>query len=289
MAVIILASESNASFSNVLQDDLLIMWGDTSNAVHFGDMHGGTTATARVARDIVTLSAAPLCVDVTSASNVQAIVAVNTNALDGAGVALALSNASGAFSVSLVTSGGKNVVTLANDTGVVALSNTSTLISSNLCVNGYLGVATSSPAYPVHVNANSNGISIFAASDIAAYSDARDKHDIVRIDNALARLKAIGGYTYIPTHAPGTEGRRHAGVLAQEVRAQLPEVVHELEGGRLSVAYGNLSALLVEATKELSDATDAAIQRLDAAIQKLEVATQRLDAESVRTQQLQRT
>jgi len=41
------------------------------------------------------------------------------------------------------------------------------------------------------------------------------------------------------------------GVIAQEVQAVLPEVVKEDENGMLSVGYGNMVALLVEAVKEL--------------------------------------
>ena len=43
------------------------------------------------------------------------------------------------------------------------------------------------------------------------------------------------------------------GVIAQEVQQVLPEVVKLDEStGMLSVAYGNLSSLLIEAIKELS-------------------------------------
>ena len=47
------------------------------------------------------------------------------------------------------------------------------------------------------------------------------------------------------------EGVRQSGVIAQEVEAVLPEVVHTNEDGIKSVAYGNLVGLLIESIKEL--------------------------------------
>jgi hypothetical protein len=45
---------------------------------------------------------------------------------------------------------------------------------------------------------------------------------------------------------------RQIGVIAQEVEAVLPEVVRVNEAGHRSVAYGNITGLLIEAVKELT-------------------------------------
>jgi hypothetical protein len=46
---------------------------------------------------------------------------------------------------------------------------------------------------------------------------------------------------------------RQIGVIAQEVEAVLPEVVQaDADTGQLSVAYGNITGLLIEAVKELT-------------------------------------
>ena len=41
------------------------------------------------------------------------------------------------------------------------------------------------------------------------------------------------------------DGSRQVGVIAQEVEAVLPEVVRSNDAGQLSVAYGNITGLLI--------------------------------------------
>lgn len=111
-----------------------------------------------------------------------------------------------------------------------------------------IGSNTSS-IFPLAVQTvGSNNISIFAAGDIAGLSDSRHKTDLVAIPDALAKVNAISGYTFSWI---GRNTGRSAGVIAQEVRAVLPEVVATDENGTLCVSYGNLNALLIQAVKEL--------------------------------------
>jgi hypothetical protein len=51
------------------------------------------------------------------------------------------------------------------------------------------------------------------------------------------------------------DGKQNVGVIAQEVEKILPEVVHDI-GEYKSVAYGNITAVLIEAVKELSARLD---------------------------------
>lgn len=84
---------------------------------------------------------------------------------------------------------------------------------------------------------------------ITVSSDKRLKSDIVKIEDALTKVEAINGYTYVK------EGRtdREMGVIAQEVLEVAPELVSENEeDGMLSVSYQNMVALLIEAIKEQS-------------------------------------
>ena len=87
--------------------------------------------------------------------------------------------------------------------------------------------------------------SILATQDIIAFSDRRLKSNIERIEGALDKVCALGGYTFMMNDKPST------GLIAQEVLEVLPEAVHGSEETHYSLAYGNMIGLLVEAVKEL--------------------------------------
>lgn len=100
-----------------------------------------------------------------------------------------------------------------------------------------------------------------AAGSVTAYSDERLKTDIEEIASALDKVKTLRGVTYTRTDI----GVRQVGLLAQEVQRVLPEAVVEGDGGYLSLAYGNLVGLLVQAIKEQQQQIDdlrAKIKRL---------------------------
>jgi len=106
---------------------------------------------------------------------------------------------------------------------------------------------------------------IWCRGDIIAFSDARVKTNIQRIENPIDKIMAIRGVTFTRTDIQDKE-KRHAGVIAQEVLEVLPEVVNEnKDSGHYSVAYGNLSALLIEAIKEQQQQ----IEELKAEVKKL--------------------
>lgn len=85
-----------------------------------------------------------------------------------------------------------------------------------------------------------------ASGDVTAFSDRRLKTDIVPIADAVKKVQSISGVTYTRADT----GRKGTGVIAQDVQAVLPEAVVDA-GGTLSVAYGNMVGLLIEAIKEL--------------------------------------
>lgn len=104
-----------------------------------------------------------------------------------------------------------------------------------------------------------------AAGDITAYSDARLKSDVITFPNALETVSQLRGVKYTK------DGKASTGVIAQEVEAVIPEVVHTAddEMGTKSVAYGNMVGLLIEAVKELNAKHDAEIAALKAEITAL--------------------
>ena len=112
---------------------------------------------------------------------------------------------------------------------------------------GYSGQTKSSGA----MSLTTGGIltvasSITAGGDITAFSDRRVKENIETIDNALNKVTQLRGVSY---NRIGAE-ERSIGVIAQEVQEVLPEVVREGQDGMLSVAYGNITGVLIEAIKE---------------------------------------
>lgn len=96
--------------------------------------------------------------------------------------------------------------------------------------------------------------SIIAAGNVTAYSDIRLKTNIRTIDNAIDKIKKIRGVTFDRTDNPDLP--RQAGVIAQEVKEVLPEVVSGSEESKYTVAYGNMVGLLIEAIKEQQSEID---------------------------------
>jgi hypothetical protein len=82
------------------------------------------------------------------------------------------------------------------------------------------------------------------AGNVTAFSDIRLKKDLEPISDALEKVQSLTGYTYTRIDS----GERHTGLIAQDVQNVLPEAVMD-DGDRLSLAYGNMVGLLVEAIK----------------------------------------
>lgn len=87
---------------------------------------------------------------------------------------------------------------------------------------------------------------VVTAPNFVSSSDARLKSDVETIADALTLVCALRGVRFT------MDGDRQIGVVAQEVEPNLPEVVRADQAGQLSVAYGNITGLLIEAVKELT-------------------------------------
>jgi len=88
---------------------------------------------------------------------------------------------------------------------------------------------------------------ITATGDITSTSDIGLKSNIEVINNALDKVINMRGITF---NRPGFH-ERSAGVIAQEIECVFPEVVKRNGDGYLTVAYGNMISILIEAIKEL--------------------------------------
>ena len=100
---------------------------------------------------------------------------------------------------------------------------------------------TTSPVYALDVTGD-----IRATNDVIAYSDARVKENVVTLGNSIDLIKKLRGVEYSKIG----QSERKIGVIAQEILEVLPQVVSKDENGMYSVAYGNITAVLIEAIKQ---------------------------------------
>jgi len=147
------------------------------------------------------------------------------------------------FSVSggTVTSGAPTITMVDTDGSTFGMHNN---------VNGWYIINGSSAAcMSVDQSGNFN-----AVGNVTAYSDRRLKKNIVTIDGALNKVSNLRGVYY--NRVDDENNTRRTGVIAQEIQEILPEVVKsnkDLKTGEeiLSVDYGNIVGILIEAIKEL--------------------------------------
>lgn len=133
---------------------------------------------------------------------------------------------------------GDNVSALTNDAGYTTNVGDITGVTTG---NGLTGGATSG-SVTISMSGSYTG-NFTASGNITAYSDERLKSNIQTIDNALETVNRLRGVTF------EKDGESSIGVIAQEVQQVLPELVMT-NGEYLSVAYGNMVGVLIEAIKE---------------------------------------
>lgn len=134
--------------------------------------------------------------------------------------------------------------------------------NSTVAIGGGLGFLDN--LYKLYVHGN---MKVFG--DIQQTSDRRLKENIKPIADVLPKLQKIDG-VYFNWKQPKHDSQkgRQIGVVAQAVEAQFPELVTEGGDGYKSVAYGQLSALLIEAIKELKRNNDLLAERIKALEEK---------------------
>lgn len=128
---------------------------------------------------------------------------------------------------------------------VLAISGTGNLTVSTVTVTA------SSPTNAITSTTGVVRVSgeIVASGDITAFSDIALKDDVKQIENPLTLVEALRGVTYIK------DGKKSIGLIAQNVKDVVPSAVHD-NGDYLSVAYGNLVGVLIEAIKDLKKEVD---------------------------------
>ncbi|NUQ47853.1 MAG: tail fiber domain-containing protein, partial [Phycisphaerae bacterium] len=150
---------------------------------------------------------------------------------------------------------------------------------------GNVGIGTATPSQRLQVAGN-----ICATGTIGACSDARFKEHVEPVAGALEKVELLRGVTFdwkreeFPDHQFAED--RQLGFIAQEVEKVLPQVVQRSADGYLSVDYGRLTPVLVEAIKELRQDNErlrstknAEIQSLRDELQELKDMVRRMSAE----------
>jgi len=136
------------------------------------------------------------------------------------------------------------------DTATI-LSDTALTVDGNIEVDGEINTTS-------NINCKGDIISdgfistkkhIEAKQGVRNISDSRVKYDLKKIENAVDKIKSLSGYTF---KRKDLNGINDTGLLAQDVRSVLPEVVNENKEGILSIEYSKMMGLIVEAIKELN-------------------------------------
>ena len=145
--------------------------------------------------------------------------------------------------------------------------NTTPLISGDFAarkviINGKSGDFTD-PGYEFYVVGDAGGTTAWGS-----LSDIRLKKDIEPIKDALAKVISLHGITFSWKPGTGMGDEKSAGLIAQELQNVLPEAVKS-NGEYLTVQYGIVSALLVEAIKEQNQIIDEQKKKIDILEQQL--------------------
>jgi hypothetical protein len=150
---------------------------------------------------------------------------------------------------------------------IVTTVNATTLNATTINASTFNGSLNTSASYQVNsfgVGTGATGTAgeIRATNNITAYysSDSKFKENVRDIDDATAKVVAIGGKyfdwtdAYIAEHG-GEDGyfiqKADFGVIAQDVQAVFPQAVRARPDGSLAVDYEKLSALAFAAIAEL--------------------------------------
>ena len=144
--------------------------------------------------------------------------------------------------------------------GTQTTARTALSAGTGISYNNSTGVSTCTFDTPAEVglgNLSNNGNNLAgnftATGNVTAFSDERLKENVQTIEGALDKVAQMRGVTY-NYKSELNDGQRGTGVIAQEIQQVMPEVVEE--GEYLSVAYGNLVGVLIEAVKELKAELD---------------------------------
>ena len=162
-------------------------------------------------------------------------------------------------------SGTNNIRMYAGVNSVSAASVPDFLVRGSGTTRGFVGVGVVEPTQQLDISGNTRIRSIGSSASSGALhytadgtlttntSDERLKTNIITLTGALDKVNQLRGVTYNWTENPNGDAR--IGFIAQEVNAVVPELTFTNPNSPenyMGVHYDNVTALLVEAVKELS-------------------------------------
>ncbi len=144
----------------------------------------------------------------------------------------------------------------------------------NINTSGNVGIGTTAPAFKLDVAGSAH------ATSFPTSSDNRLKKNIKPLTGVLEKIEKIHGVSFdwneTYEELGRSSGHREIGVIAQDVEAVFPELVSQWgDENYRGVDYGRMTAVLIEAVKELNkkstevDELKTRIEQLEKAIQKL--------------------
>lgn len=185
---------------------------------------------------------------------------------DIGGGSIALSTPGGWPGLIMFSPGNYRRDMILNDDGMhIVTSNSSSSPSTangiTILNNGSVGIGETNPVYPLDVDGDIGCTALHETSDV------RLKENIQQLENSLAKLEHIRGVSFEWNTLAGTAGakpgEKQIGVVAQEVEDVFPELVSSPEDGYKSVDYSKLTAVLIEAVKELKAENEVLKERID--------------------------
>jgi hypothetical protein len=123
--------------------------------------------------------------------------------------------------------------------------------------SGYVGIWTQTPTYELDVNGDIQCVDLHQPSDI------RYKTKIRTIPNALERVNNLRGVNFTWKDEEKFGSGKQIGIVAQEIEEVFPEAVTSDSEGNKSVAYSKLTAVLIEAVKELKTENEELRKRIE--------------------------
>lgn len=110
-----------------------------------------------------------------------------------------------------------------------------------------VGINTANPAYNLDVSGSIRSRTLIQSSD------KRLKENINSLDNVLNKVSQLRGVSFNYINLDNNETNKEIGFIAQEIEPIFPELVLANNSEFKSVKYQNITAILVEAVKELNE------------------------------------